>query len=194
MHTICPTNQTILLSQLHLARIINYEAPSWAFLHHFIASYLFRQTTALLFFFLRCNNSILCSVSSRPSYRRGRQWYSVFTLWSLNEGQKRPSVGEGLIKKLRNTDRKNPARGKRFSLHQKPYTLFLGLIHPPIQWIPGFVPGGVILTIQLHIVPRLGMGPVIPPLPYILSWHGHYFTFVLRLTERFKFASLKIPT
>ena len=98
MHTTCPTNQTILLSQLHLARIINYEAPSLAFLHHSIASYLFRQTTALLFFSLRCNNSILCSVSSRPSYRRGRQWYSVFTLWSLNEGQIRPSVGKGLIK------------------------------------------------------------------------------------------------
>ena len=69
------------------------------FLHHHIASSLFSQTTALLFFYLRCNNSILCFISSPSSYRRGRQWHRVFTLWSLNEGQIRSRVGGGVNKK-----------------------------------------------------------------------------------------------
>jgi hypothetical protein len=50
------------------------------FRHHPIASSLVSQTTALLFFSLWCSNSILYSISSRPSYRRRRQWHSVFTL------------------------------------------------------------------------------------------------------------------
>ena len=94
MRTTCPTYLTILLSKLHLAKIINYEALCWVYFSTILLlpPSSVRHCTAVLY--LRCNNSI----SFPPSYRRGRQWHRVFSLWSLNEGQIRSRVGGGVNK------------------------------------------------------------------------------------------------
>jgi hypothetical protein len=125
MRTTCPTNLTILLSHLHLAKIINYEALCWAY---FYTTLLLHPCSVRQ---LHCCSFTCGAIASYsilfplvPHIAEGGNGI-FFTLWSLNEGQIRSRVGGGVNKKTREYWQKEPCKGQKiFSSPKKVHTVF----------------------------------------------------------------------